>query len=592
MDTGARGWAVVKKVLFLLVTVVVTFLAYMNVFFVGYIWDDNFFLIQGIKSFQNFSLLGGQGVYYRPFVGVTLGVDHLLWAWKPWGYHLTNLVFHCINVLLVFWVVSILLEKDERRDWVALSAALLFGLYPLSTESVCWISGRTDILAFTFFALAVAIHILYRKRDRGWLLALSALSFLLSLFSKEVGLAFIFLVPFLDFVVLGFPRSRKWKTLLSYCPYLAVLLLYLYLRKASIQPVEERLAAFASAKVAFGGKGKPLLDGLSAIGFYVRRALFPFRPNLFIGAIPGGYGINLGVLALFLLALACSTFLSLFKGRGRWVAFSMWWFLVSLMPVLPLAATGVAKTPVADRYLYLSSFAVVFLLSWLFWKVGKGWREGISLGMVFTLLISLSFFAVTFKRCVTWTDKLALWRDTVLRSPGFGTPLNQYGVALMERKRVQEAMRQFALVLEPTTQASPETRAHAADNIGFILMGQRRFKEAIPYFERAIKLAPWDVIAYHDLGILYLEMAKMTDNLEYLGKARSYLEKAIQVNPTIIDTHYFLGVVYAHSGHEKKALREFRKVVEMDPQHPYAPRARAWMKRLSSRRKNLPGGAR
>ena len=183
MDVVFRKLSGIRRVFFPVIPVVVTFFAYLNVFFIGYIWDDNFFLIQGIRSFRHFSLVGGQGVYYRPFVGVTLGVDHMLWGWKPWGYHLTNLVFHCINVLLVFWVVSILLEKDEQRDWVALSAALLFGLYPLSTESVCWISGRTDVLAFTFLMLGVALHLLFRRKGKIWFLALAAFSFLLSLFS-------------------------------------------------------------------------------------------------------------------------------------------------------------------------------------------------------------------------------------------------------------------------------------------------------------------------------------------------------------------------------------------------------------------------
>jgi len=595
MKVGIPERLVMRRTLLLLVSVVVVLLAYINVYYVGYIWDDNFFMLQGIRGFQHFSLVGGTGVYYRPLVGVTLGVDHLLWGWKPWGYHLTNLVFHCLNVLMVFWVVTILLEGEEHRDWIAFSAALFFGLYPLNTESVCWISGRTDLLAFTFFLLGVALHLLYRKDRKGrkgWLLLLAALSFLLSLFSKEVGLALVFLIPFLDFVFLGVSSSERRKVIFSYLSYLVILLLYFYLRKASLHPVEERLAAYASVKVVHGGKGRPLLDALSALGFYVRRALFPFRPNLFIGAIPGGYPMNFLTLAVFALLMALSVAYAFVRGRGKVVALSLGWFLFGLLPVLPLAATGVAKTPVADRYLYLPSFAVALVLSWAMWRGGKAWGKGVTLGLVFTLLVSLSFFGVTFGRCVTWTDKLALWKDTARKSPGFGTPLNQYGVALMERKRIQEALQQFALVLKPATRASPETRAHAADNIGFILMGQRRFEDSIPYFEKAIKLAPWDVIAYHNLGIVYMQMAKRGNNPEYLGKAREYLEKAVQVNPTIIDTHYFLGVVYAHSGDGERALREFKRVINMDPRHPYAPRAREWIVRLSSKKGLAPGGKR
>ena len=162
------------------------------------------------------------------------------------------------------------------------------------------------------------------------------------------------------------------------------------------------------------------------------------------------------------------------------------------------------------------------------------------------------------------------------KSPRFGTPRNQYGVALMERGRIGEALRQFALVLEPSTVASAETRAHAADNIGFIHMQRGRLKEAIPYFLRAIRTAPWDAVAYHNLGLVYLEMARRSHRVEQLDRSRRHLERAVA-----IDTHYFLGVVYAHLGRRREALREFRAVVEMDPQHPCVPRARRWLRRLS-----------
>lgn len=276
-----------KKAFLPLVPLLITVIAYINVFYVGYVWDDNLFLIQGIRSFEHFSLLGGKGVYYRPLIGLTLAIDHALWGWKPWGYHLTNLLFHCINVLLVFWIVYLLLGDFGDRSWIAASAALFFGLYPLNTEPVCWISGRTDLMAFTFFALAVAFHLLYLKKSKFWLVLLSSFAFLLSLFSKEVGIAFVFLVPFLEPGGLDGPDFKWKKAFLSYSFYGAVVLLYLFLRKASLHPVTEKLLAGATLKISRGGEGRPVLDALSAIGFYVRRAVWPFKPVLFIGNFGG-----------------------------------------------------------------------------------------------------------------------------------------------------------------------------------------------------------------------------------------------------------------------------------------------------------------
>jgi len=277
-----------------------------------------------------------------------------------------------------------------------------------------------------------------------------------------------------------------------------------------------------------------------------------------------------------------STVYAMAKGKGKMVYMALGWFLFTVLPVVPLAATGVAKAPVADRYLYVSSTAVALLLGWIVWRVSKMWGKAGWYGWVIVAVIASSFFFKTFVRCNTWTDKLVLWKDAVLYSPGHGVPRNQYGLALLDGRRWREALEQFAKVLEPTTVAGPKTRAHAADNIGFIYMNTGRMKKAIPYFEQAIKLAPWDVVAYHDLGIVYLQLAQRSDNLGYLEKSREYLEKAVKVDPTVINTHYFLGVVYAHSGDVRDAMREFKRVVDMDPQHPYAKRAREWIKRLSS----------
>src|SRR3989441_12974604 len=139
--------------------VVIVFLCYANSLGNEFVFDD-FLLVLGNKRIQiiNSSLLLNS---YRPIRDISYAIDYAIWGERAFGFHLTNLVIHAANVLLVF----VLIRRFAESLLTATLAALIFAVHPIQTDAVTYISGRRDLL-FTFFYL-LAFHsylTYYRKR--------------------------------------------------------------------------------------------------------------------------------------------------------------------------------------------------------------------------------------------------------------------------------------------------------------------------------------------------------------------------------------------------------------------------------------------
>ena len=109
---------------------------------------------------------------YIPFTWLSFAVDYQIWGRDPFGYHLTNLVLHVANTLLVFLLVRRLLAgRNSQPELVALLTAVLFGVHPLRVESVAWVTERKDVLFAFFYLLAIGAYLRWitkNKRSAYW----------------------------------------------------------------------------------------------------------------------------------------------------------------------------------------------------------------------------------------------------------------------------------------------------------------------------------------------------------------------------------------------------------------------------------------
>src|SRR5437867_175270 len=96
---------------------------------------------------------------WHPLTWLSHMLDAQIFGLKPAGHHLTNLLFHIINTILLFLV----LRRMTGTEWRSAFVAALFGLHPLHVESVAWISEPKDVLSAFFFMLTVWAYTRYAQ---------------------------------------------------------------------------------------------------------------------------------------------------------------------------------------------------------------------------------------------------------------------------------------------------------------------------------------------------------------------------------------------------------------------------------------------
>ena len=185
----------------LLVLLAVSFSVYANSLEGGFVFEDYSFIHQDnfIKQPHYIPQIFGGAHYpvflshnlYRPLRSLSYMLDYQLWGYRAFGYKLTNLLLHCLNVLLVYLLATYLLETR----CAAFLTALFFAVHPVHTEVVNAIYNRSDSLYVFFYLLSLLFFIGYLTYSRpsasgGWprpvvFYSLSLLAFLGSLCSKE-----------------------------------------------------------------------------------------------------------------------------------------------------------------------------------------------------------------------------------------------------------------------------------------------------------------------------------------------------------------------------------------------------------------------
>src|SRR5258706_4043565 len=126
---------------------------YVNALHNPFVYDD-YHTVQANRSIQSVSNIRAIVLYdvKRPIVNFSYAVDRALWGTEPLGFHVTNVLFHMLNVLLLFRLASQLTRSDVAAD----AGAALFAVHPMMTEAVGYVSGRSEVLCATLMLLALS----------------------------------------------------------------------------------------------------------------------------------------------------------------------------------------------------------------------------------------------------------------------------------------------------------------------------------------------------------------------------------------------------------------------------------------------------
>lgn len=439
-----------------------------------YSWDDNRY----IKENYLIHDLSPQAVvdifsefYFAAYIPVTLlsyAIEYALWEQSPDGYHITNVILHGLNTLLVFWVV--LRIQGERS--VAILAAILFAIHPIQVENIAWISQRKSLLSLFFFLLCVLTH---TSAEKGRYTALNRVLayalFILSVLSKPTVVFAPILLMFYDYF---WTNQKPLKILLLSVPYWITGVI------GSILIVQ--------AHDAYGGLRDPINNSLGdhigvmlwVVWDYVEAFFAPFNLNNFYLYNPaevsfGNIQIWLGLLVLVILAV-----LALWQPLGKpQTMFAILWIVVMMLPVANIIPIAVQR---ADRYIYFPSAMICMLIAIAANQIWRNlslpeWRYGLSTGGGVILGILL---VLTIQRNDVWTNSDTLWADHLTDYPTSETGILNHGVYFFNERDWDTAGRLFTELVRYYPNHFKGNRF-----MGIISLDRGDYPEAIEFFRRA-----------------------------------------------------------------------------------------------------------
>ncbi len=511
---------------------IVTFIAYLPSINGGFVWDDDLLLTNNdlIKSPDGLDLIwcSTEAKDYWPGTNTSFWIEWRLWEMNPAGYHVSNMILHVAECLLI-WII---LRKLSIPG--AFLAAAVFALHPVNVESVAWISQRKNTMAMLFFLLSILWYVKGMQHAAGkvapgrlegagretasgiihhssfiphpssfyWL---SLAAFVMAMLSKGS----VAVLPLLLLGITWWLRPlMRWDFVLS-IPFFAVAAVLSganvwFQTHGSGEVI--RTASFAERLVGAGG----------AIWFYIYKAIFPIDLSPIyrqwrINALSGWWWLPLAA------AFAVTTVLWAYrKGTARPLAFAWGFFCIALAPALGFTDVLFMRySLVADRYQHIAIIGIITLaaagFAAFYERAGGGMKRGAAIALATVALAALGLLAWRQNGC--YSDEIALYRATLQKNPDCCVVRYDLGYALVQKGRPEEMIEQF----EKALQLDPDFR-EAHNGLGAILARMGRSEEAIEHFLKALKEDPGYIEARINLGAAWLGPAASTRPSNSTGK--------------------------------------------------------------------------
>ena len=541
-------------------------------------WDDQLYVYENPLVFDlagNFNEIMTEPVAgnYHPLTVLTLAIDYSIAGLNPFQYHLSNLLIHLINVLLVFWFVMLL---SDRNVVVSGITTLFFAIHPMHVEPVVWISSRKDLLYTTFFLFSLIAYLKYLPKKNLGLLFGSLVLFFLSVVAKPAAVVLPIVLLLIDYLK---SRPINLGLALEKVPFFAVSLIF-GLLTISAQQEGGAVGDFESYTIL-----QRFLFGCYGLMMYLYKAFVPLNmTNLYsYPVISEGLPIKFYIAPFVVLLVAGFTFK--FR-KDRKMIFAAAFFVINLVLVLQLWTVGSAI--ICDRYTYLPYISIGFILGyiWLF-VMGLGEKpKQIMLGL--GIALTLGFSWLTFQQTKVWKDGEALWENAIKVEPisrnyaaladyykdnnEYDKALNYFseaiklkpgkydhwgdrGTTYFQMGNYNAAIQDFQKALELK---ADDAKVHR--NMGSALGAAGRYNEALGYFNSALNLKS-------DFGEALLDRGNVYIYLQNYNQAISDFQAYLNTKPIApsFKAYNGMGVAYYYLGNYQEAINQYNQSLAVNP---------------------------
>ena len=458
---------------------------------------------------------------WHPLTWLVHAVDFKLFGLEAGGYHLTSLLIHILNVLLLFLLLNRVTGSLERSAFVA----ALFATHPLNVESVAWAAELKNVLCTLFFLLAIGAYGWYARRPSVKSYVAVVLLFLLGLASKPMVITFPFVLLLLDFWPLhrilhwskpsaDFPVAQKpfWSLAVEKLPLLA-----LSVGSAFVTIAGQRLVGANDMVVL--NLGARIQNALYSYFVYAWTLFWPSGLAVFYPISADPIPLWKPILAAFFL-LVVSGLAWRYRTRLPYLLIGWLWFLGTLVPVIGLMQVGAQSR--ADRYTYIPLIGAFVIVVWGLADLAEIKRLGAAPRVAAAVAVLAALSVITMRQLSFWDNSYDLWTHALNVTQS--NPVAEHNIAmeLMRTHRWDEAV----IHLERVNEQNPSDAVGLVD-LGAALGAQGRDQEAVRKYETAVQRTSDPKIllaAYQNLGYEYRKLGADS-------KAEESYRQALRINP-------------------------------------------------------------
>ena len=536
----------IKIYIFITITLVVIFITFSPCLKNGYCnWDD-YHLITANNSIKNLSwknikemVTSGYVGTYIPLTIFSFAVEYKFFNLNPRVSHTINLVFHLLNVILVFWLIYLL----SNNLAISIVVSLLFGIHPLHVESVAWATERKDMLYSFFFLGSLIAYIYYKRFGYKKHFFFSLFMFILSILSKPMAVTLPLVLILFDYY---FEKRFTIRQIYFKSPFLIPAIFF------SIINIHFQ----GSSSVALINYFKHILVFCHNILFYFYKIIIPLNlscfypyPDSFEYALPIFFLISPAIIAGLVILIILT------KKVTHKIIFGALFFIITILPVsqvIPLIAPAIA----ADRYTYIPAIGLFYIAGIIFFWLYNDFKKLATARVISVICLIVGLFLYSFlsyKRCQIWKDSITLWNDVLKKYPESPLAYNNRGNAYNLLGEYSKAVDDFNKAIE----FNPELEL-SYFNRGTVYERLELYDKAIADFTTALNIQPNFAMGYVDRGSIYCRIG------EY-EKAYNDLTRALQLKPNLVEAYYNLGVLFFRLNNYNLALEHYYHALSIDP---------------------------
>lgn len=529
---------------------------------------DNPHVLQGLtREGLSWAFTTAHTGYWHPLTWLSLMTDASLASRFPqdgrpaFFYHLTNLLIHAANALILFSLLVALTALPGR----AFLAAAFFAVHPLRLESVAWVSERKDVLSACLGLLCLLAYVPYARAPSLPRYVLVALLLALSLLAKPMLVTLPCVMLLLDFWPLR--RLRLGGEAVAQpdepvaCPPATLARLVLEKLPLLLMVAAVGVAAYM-AQVAYGAAKSTddyslalrLANVPVAYASYLAKTVWPTRLAVFYPLVTRHHpAVVAGAVSL----LVAITALALTRLRSRpHLAVGLLWFLGVLVPVIGVIQVG--GQSMADRYTYFPGIGLAIMLFWSLPEFTRFPRPA-ALSLLTLFLAPLAALAVVTRTdSHLWKDSETLFAHAAEVTQGNYVAYHAVGSALSDRGDFNRAAEFFKKALE----IRPDD-PKILTGLGAARVDQGSVREGIDLYRRALRTTPDDPRTLNNLGVA---LARVGERAEAL----THLTRAVELNGAYVGARINLASELVSAGRAAEAMPHLRAALQIQPRNAMA----------------------